>query len=71
MKATVTVTLDGKEVRAIIAKTLGLPITDVKSLRYNFAIEGHSAEEVAAKIKAAVGDCHLRAYFSVFGEPNY
>lgn len=56
MKATVTVTLDGKEVRAIIAKALGLPITDVKPLRYNFAIEGHSAEEVAAKIKAAIGD---------------
>ena len=54
MKATVT--LDGKEVRAIIAKALGLPIENVKPLRYNFAIEGHSAEEVEAKIKAAVGE---------------
>lgn len=56
MKATTTVTLDGKEVRAIIAKALGLPVADVKPLRYNFAIEGHSAEEIAAKIKAAIGD---------------
>lgn len=56
MKATTTVTLDGKEVRAIIAKALGFPIADVKPLRYNFAIEGHSPEEVAAKIKAVAGE---------------
>ena len=56
MKATVTVTLDGKEVRAIIAKALELPVEDVKPLRYNFAIEGHSPEEVEAKIRAAVGE---------------
>lgn len=56
MKATVTVTLDGKEVRAIIAKALGLPVEDVKPLRYNFAIEGHEPEEIAEKIRAAVGE---------------
>ena len=66
MKTTVTVTLDGKEVRAIIAKALALPITDVKPLRYNFAIEGHSAEEVAAKIKAATDDNTCR--FEKVGE---
>lgn len=56
MKATVTVTLDGKEVRAIIATALKLPLEAVKPLRYNFAIEGYAPEEVAAKIKAAIGD---------------
>lgn len=56
MKATVTVTLEGKEVRAIIAKALGIPLTDVKPLRYNFAIEGHPADEVAARIRAATGE---------------
>ena len=56
MKATTTVTLDGKEVRAILAKALDLPISDIKPLRYNFAIEGHAADEIAAKIDAAAGD---------------
>lgn len=56
MKATYTVILDGKEVRAIIAKALELPAEDVKPLRYNFAIEGHQPEEIAAKIKAAISD---------------
>ena len=56
MKATTTVTLEGKEVRAILAKALEIPVADVKPLRYNFAIEGHSAEEMEAKIKAAVGE---------------
>lgn len=56
MKATTTVTLDGKEVRAILAKALDLPISDIKPLRYNFAIEGHTADEIATKIDAAVGE---------------
>lgn len=55
MKATMTVTLDGKEVRAIIAKALGFRVEDVKPLRYNFAIEGHSAEEVESRIKSVIG----------------
>ena len=53
MKAVVTVTLDGKEVRAIIAKALNIPITAVKPLRYNFAIEGYTPEEVAEMLKKA------------------
>lgn len=48
-----TITLDSKEVRAIIAKALNIPIADVKPLKYNFAVEGHSPEEIEAKIKAA------------------
>ena len=55
MKATMTITLDGKEVRAIIAKALDIPLEDVKPLRYNFAIEGHTAEEIEEKIKAVIG----------------
>lgn len=53
MKSTTTVTLDGKEVRAIIAKALKIPIANVKPLRYNFAIEGIPAEEVERKVKEA------------------
>ena len=53
MKTTTTVTLDGKEVRAIIAKALGIPLENVKPLRYNFAIEGIPESEVAEKLKQA------------------
>lgn len=53
MKTTTTVTLDGKEVRAIIAKALNIPVENVKPLRYNFAIEGIPAEEVERKVKEA------------------
>ena len=51
MKASMTVTLDGKEVRAIIAKALNIPITAVKPLRYNFAIEGYTPEAVAEMLE--------------------
>ena len=44
------ITLDGKEVRAIIAKFLGIPEEQVVPMRYNFAIEGMSAEEIEQKL---------------------
>ena len=53
MKATMSITLDGKEVRALIAKAMDISVEKVKPLRYNFAIEGYTPEEVAEKLKAA------------------
>ena len=44
------ITLDSKEVREIIAKFLGIPEEQVVPLRYNFAIEGMSAEEIERKM---------------------
>ena len=54
MKTTTSVTLDGKEVRTIIAKALDIPVSNVKPLRYNFAIEGVAPEVVEQKIKEFV-----------------
>ena len=44
------ITLDSKEVRKIIAKFFGIPEEQVVPLRYNFAIEGMSAEEIERKM---------------------
>ena len=44
------ITLDSKEVRNIIAIFLGIPEEQVVPLRYNFAIEGMSAEEIERKM---------------------
>lgn len=55
MKTTTSVTLDGKEVRTIIAKALDIPVSNVKPLRYNFAIEGVAPEVVEQKIKEFLG----------------
>lgn len=44
------ITLDSKEVRKIIAIFLGIPEEQVVPLRYNFAIEGMSAEEIEQKL---------------------
>lgn len=44
------ITLDSKEVRKIIAIFLGIPEEQVVPLRYNFAIEGMSAEEIERKM---------------------
>lgn len=44
------ITLESKEVRTIIAKFLGIPEEQVVPLRYNFAIEGMSAEEIERKM---------------------
>jgi len=46
------VTLDGKEVRKIIAKFLGIAEENVIPLRYNFAVEGMNPEEIAKKIES-------------------
>ena len=46
------ITLDSKEVKTIIAKFLGISEEQVIPLRYNFAIEGLSAEEIERKINA-------------------
>ena len=45
------ITLEGKEVRTIIAKYLGIKEDQVIPLRYNFAVEGLSAEQIAEKLK--------------------
>lgn len=44
------ITLDGKEVRTIIAKYLGISEDQVIPLRYNFAIEGMTIQELEQKI---------------------
>ena len=46
-----TVQLDSKDIRAIIAKFLCIPEEKVIPMRYNFAIEGMSAEEIEKRIK--------------------
>ena len=45
-----TVTLEAKDVKAIIAKFLGIREEQVISLRYNFAIEGMTAEQIRQKL---------------------
>ena len=45
-----TVQLESKDVRAIIARFLGLPIEDVIPQRYGFAVAGMSAEEIERRI---------------------
>lgn len=45
------VTLEGKEVRTIIAKFFGIPIERVIPMRYSYAIEGMSPEEIEKKIE--------------------
>ena len=48
-----TVTLEAKEVRIIIAKFLEIKEEQVLPLRYNFAVEGMTEKEIAAKIEEA------------------
>ena len=45
------ITLDSKEVRTIIAKFLGVKEEQVIPMRYNFAIEGMTQEQIAEKLK--------------------
>lgn len=45
------ITLESKEVRTIIAKFLGVKEEQVIPMRYNFAIEGMTAEQIAEKLK--------------------
>ena len=51
------ITLDGKEVRRLIAFAMGIPEEKVLPMRYNFAIEGYSEADVKAMLeKAGVTD---------------
>ena len=45
------ITLDSKEVKTIITKFLGISEEQVIPLRYNFAIEGLSVEEIEKKLR--------------------
>ena len=47
-----TVQLDGKDVRLIIAKFLGIPLDDVIPQRYGYSIVGMSAEEIGNRLDA-------------------
>lgn len=53
MKIVSQIILDGKECKALIAKALDIPEDHVVSLRYNFAIDGHTEEEIAEKLREA------------------
>lgn len=46
-----TVTLNGSDVRQIIAKFLGIPLEAVIPMKYSFVISGISAEEIEKKLK--------------------
>lgn len=45
------VTLNGSDVRTIIAKFLGIPISAVIPMKFSYVINGLSAEEVKAKLE--------------------
>ena len=47
----VTVQLETKDVREIIAKFLGIPAEDVVPNRYSFSVANMGAEEIARKIR--------------------
>ena len=47
------VTLESKEVRKLISIALNIPEEKIIPLRYNFAIEGYTAEEVENLLKQA------------------
>ena len=47
-----TVQLESKDVKAIIAAYLGIPEEQVIPMRYNFAIEGLSENEIEERIGA-------------------
>ncbi len=45
------VTLSGSDVRQIVAKFLGIPVSAVIPLRYSFVVNGMTAEEIKAKME--------------------
>lgn len=45
------ITLESKEVRKIIARYLDIPEEQVIPLRYSYAIEGMTVEEIEDKLK--------------------
>lgn len=48
----ITVQLESKDVRAIIARFLGVSIEDVIPNRYNFSVAGMSEEEIEKKLRS-------------------
>ena len=46
----VTVQLESRDVRMIIAKFLGIPVDDVIPNRYSFSVAGMSAEEIENRL---------------------
>ena len=46
----VTVQLESKDVRLIIAKFLGIPVDDVIPNRYSFSVAGMSAAEIEKRL---------------------
>lgn len=53
MKQVNLVTLDSKELRAIVAKALNIPLERVTPQRYGVAINGYTAEQVAELLRNA------------------
>lgn len=53
MKQVNLVTLDSKELRAIVAKALNIPLEKVVPQRYGIAVNGYSAEQVAELLRNA------------------
>ena len=50
-----TIQLDNKDVREIIAKFLQIPVEDVIPNRYSFSVANMSAEDIGKKIKGEEG----------------
>lgn len=48
------ITLEAKEVKQIISKALRIPEKQVVQLRYGFAIEGMTSEEVEERLKMII-----------------
>ncbi len=46
-----TVTLNGSDVRHIIAKFLGIPLEAVIPMKYSYVVSGISAKEIEKKLK--------------------
>lgn len=44
------VTLNGSEVRTIIAKFLGVPVSSVVPMRFNYVVNGLTSEEIKEKL---------------------
>lgn len=53
MKAVTQVILESKECRALIARALDIPEEKVVSLKYNFAVDGYTAVEIAERLRAS------------------
>lgn len=45
------VTLNGSDIRAIIAKFLGIPVEAVIPMKYSYVVQGITADEIGEKLK--------------------